>query len=194
MIRRVVFLWMLLSVPLAAAGPEPVVIDFEDAPITGRWVDSWEEKGVRFTPAHPPTRSRARARLMFFPHLSSGQKGLVSAMADDPIPVRAQFPDGATSVTVTFWGSTGCAARLEAFDRDGRLVDVAGVDAVPGRQAPGDPIPLFELTVTGTAIDHIQFSGPRAGEYLAAASVVFVLESQAKLEGDESVGKPDDPR
>ena len=94
-------------------------------------------------------------------------------MADDPIPVQARFPNGATSVTLVLWGSTGCAARLEAFDKDGKLVDQASLDVIPGRKAPGDPIPTFELTVKGTAIDHIRFSGPRIGEYLAADELRF---------------------
>src|ERR1041385_6450115 len=99
------------------------VIDSEKAEITGRWVDSWESKGVVFTPAHAPTKSKAKARLMFFPHLPSGRKGILNAMADDPIPVRARFPNGSSSVTVEFWGSTGCAARLEAYNSEGQLLD-----------------------------------------------------------------------
>jgi hypothetical protein len=164
---------VLLSGVISAGQDPVVVIDFEKAPITGRWIDSWEEKGVRFTPAHPPSRSKAKARLMFFPHLASGRKGILSAMADDPIPVKAQFPGGATAVTIAFWGSTGCAARLEAFDRDGKLVDRASIEVIPGRKAPGDPIPIFELTVKAPAIDHIRFSGPRVGEYLAADELRF---------------------
>lgn len=150
------------------------VIDFEKAQITGRWVDSWEDQGVVFTPAHAPAKSKAKARLMFFPHLPSGRKGILSAMADDPIPVRARFPNGSSSVTVEFWGSTGCAARLEAYNSEGTLIDKAGLDVVPGRKAPEEPIPTFQLTVKGTNIAYIEFSGPRAGEYLAADEVRFV--------------------
>lgn len=149
-------------------------MDFETAQITGRWIESWEEKGVVFTPAHTPTRSKAKARLMFFPHIPTDRKGILSAMADDPIPVRARFPTGALSVTVVFWGSTGCAARLEAYDQEGRLVDEASLDVIPGRKSPGDPIPTFELTVRGSHIAYVQFSGPRTGEYLAADEVRFV--------------------
>src|SRR5476651_1154587 len=150
-----------------------VVVDFEKAEITGRWVDSWEEKGVIFTPAHAPAKSKAKARLMFFPHPPSGQKGILSAMADDPIPVRARFTNGCSSATLVLWGSTGCAAKLEAFNADGKLLDKASLEAVPGRKAPGDPIPTFELTVKGTNIACIEFSGPRPGEYLVADEVRF---------------------
>jgi cytochrome c len=148
-------------------------VDFEEAEITGRWIESWEEEGVVFTPAHAPTRSKAKARLMFFPHISSGRKGILSATATDPIPVRARFPNGASSVTLVLWGSTACPARLEAYDQDGRLLDQTSLEAVPGRNAPDDPVPTFEMTVKGTHIAYIEFSGPREGEFLAADEVRF---------------------
>jgi hypothetical protein len=173
---------LVLWVAGRALGQSEVVIDFEKAAITGRWVESWEDKGVAFAPAHPPVKSKAKARLMFFPHLPSGRKGILSAMADDPIPVRARFPDACSSVTVVFWGSTGCAARLEAYDGDGKLQDKAALEVIPGRKAPGDPIPTFELTVKGTNIVSIEFSGPRAGEYLAADEVRFVPVRTAAME------------
>lgn len=149
-------------------------ITFDKAEITGRWVDSWEENGVVFAPAHAPTKSKAKARLMFFPHPPSGRKGILSAMADDPIPVRASFTNGCSSVTISFWGSTDCPARLEAYNAAGQLLDKTGLDKIPGRKAPGEPIPTFELTVTGTNIAYVEFSGPRPGEYLAAEEVRFV--------------------
>jgi len=151
-----------------------VVIDFEKAEITGRWVDSWEDKGVVFTPAHPPTKSKAKARLMFFPHVPSGHKGILSAMADDPIPVRAWFTNGCSTATVVLWGSTGSPAKLEAFDAEGKTLDRASLETIPGRKAPGDPIPTCELTVKGTNIAYIEFSGPRPGEFLVADEVRFV--------------------
>jgi hypothetical protein len=158
---------------LAFAQTESVV-DFEEAEITGRWIESWEAKGVVFTPAHAPTRSKAKAQLMFFPHISSGRKGILSAMATDPIPVRARFAQGASSVTLVLWGSTGCPARLEAYDQEGKLLDQASLETIPGRTAPGDPIPAFELTVKGTHIAYVEFSGPRAGEFLAADELRFL--------------------
>jgi hypothetical protein len=155
-----------------------VVVDFEKAELTGRWIESWEERDVVFTPAHAPTRSKAKARLMFFPHISSGRKGILSAMADDPIPVRARFPSGVSSVTLVLWGSTGCAAQLEAYDQDGKLLDRASLDLIPGRKNPGDPIPTFELAVTGRDIAYVEFSGSRAGEFLAADEVRFVAAAK----------------
>lgn len=151
-----------------------VVIDFQKADITGRWLDSWEDKGVVFTPAHAPAHSKAKARLMFFPHLASGHKGILNAMANDPIPVRARFPNGSSLVTVEFWGSTGSAAHLDAYDAEGKLLDKAALGVIPARAAPGDPVPTFKLTVKGTNIAYIEFSGPREGEYLVADAVRFV--------------------
>ena len=168
-----IFLVLLASAHLAF-GQTEIALDFKKAEITGRWVESWEERGVVFTPAHAPTRSKAKAKLMFFPHIPSGHKGILSAMADDPIPVRAKFATNVSSVTITFWASTGCPARLEAYDADGKLLDKASLDAAPGRKSPGNPIPTFELSVKGTNIAYIEFSGPRTGEYLAADEVRFV--------------------
>jgi len=167
-------LLLLLLATGRVFGQVEVTVDFDKAELTGRWVDSWEDKGVVFTPAHAPTHSKAKARLMFFPHAPSGRKGILCAMADDPIPVRARFPNGSSSATVVFWGSTGCAARLEAYDSDGKLLDKAALETVPGRKAPGDSIPTCELTVKGNQIAYIEFSGPRAGDYLVAEEVRFV--------------------
>ena len=168
------FVCLLLLVSSRAFGQTEVVIDFEKAELTGRWIESWTNQGVVFTPAHPPTKSKAKARLMFFPHLPSGRKGILNAMADDPIPVRARFTNACSSVTVTFWGSSGCPARLEAYGADGKLIDKSALEAIPGRKSPADPAPTFDLSVKGTNIAYIEFSGPRAGEFLAAERVCFV--------------------
>ena len=176
-IRHTVFLIVSAAMLLVIAQTEEVV-DFEEAKITGRWVDSWEEKGVVFTPAHAATRSKAKAKLMFFPHIASGRKGILSAMATDPIPVRARFPGSVSSVTVVFWGSTLCPATLEAYDSEGNLLDRTSLEAVPGRKFPSDPIPTFELTVEGARIAYIEFRGPREGEYLAADAVRFRLADE----------------
>ena len=170
--RGIFYCWLMFS--RVAFAQTNVVVDFEKAEITGRWIESWTEQGAVFTPAHAPAKSKAKARLMFFPHIPSERKGILSAMADDPIPVRVRFPTNASSVTIAFWGSTGCAARLEAYDPEGKLVDKASLEVIPGRKAPGDVIPTFELTVKSSHIAYVEFSGPRTGEYLAADEVRFV--------------------
>ena len=162
-----------------AFGQTEVAINFEKGEITGRWIESWEDNGVVFTPAHAPTKSKAKAKLMFFPHLPDGRKGILSAMADDPIPVRARFTNTCSSVTLVLWGSTDCPAKLEAYDENGQLLDKATLDAVPGRKTPEDAVPTFEMTVKGTNIAYIEFSGPRVGEFLAAEELRFVPSDQA---------------
>ena len=173
---RVVVLLFGATVCLWSA--EPVVVDFESAvPLLAdqkaNRVARWEEKGVVFTLAHDPRQTKGKGMLMFFTHLSTGRKGLVCAMATEPIPVRATFPRPVSSVTVSFWGSTGTPALLEAFDSDGKVVDRASLESVPGRHAPADPVPTFNLSVKAGRIAYIQFSGPREGEYLAADEVRF---------------------
>jgi hypothetical protein len=169
---------LFLSLALVCAGAEQVVIDFQDSipllPDTkANRVPQWMEKGVTFTLAHEPRQSKAKGMLMFFTHLATGRKGIVCAMATEPIPVRATFPRPVSSVTLTLWGSTGTPALLEAFDSEGKVVDKASLDSVPRRKRPGDPVPFFNMTVSAPHIAYIQFSGPREGEYLAASEVRF---------------------
>ena len=169
---------LLLGAAACAWSAEQVVVDFEKAvPLLAdgkaNRVPRWEEKGVVFTLAHEPQQTKGKGMLMFFTHLSTGHKGIVCAMATEPIPVRATFPKPVSSVTVSFWGSTGTPALLEAFDAEGKVVDRASLESVPGRKAPGDPVPIFTMTVNAGRIAYIQFSGPREGEYLAADEVRF---------------------
>jgi hypothetical protein len=153
-----------------------IVIDFEQAEI-GKPSPEWTEKGVVFTLAGPLTHSKAAGRIMFFPHLATNHKGILNAMAtEQAIPVQAKLPGTASAVTVVFWGSTGCPALLEALDKNGVVVDKASIAAAPGRTAPADPIPFFQLSVkapVGSAIAAIRFSGPRDGEFLAADEIRF---------------------
>lgn len=157
---------------------EQVVVDFESGTMfaandKANRFPEWVEKGVVFRLAHEPRLSKAKGLLMFFTHLSTNRKGIVCAMATEPIPVRATFPKPARSVTVAMWGSTGVPAVLEAFDEDGKLVDRASLPSAPGRKAPGDPVPIFTMTVNAARIAYIQFSGPREGEYLVADELRF---------------------
>jgi hypothetical protein len=120
------------------------------------------------------TQSKAAGRIMFFPHLATNHKGILNAMAtEQAIPVQVTFPESASAVTLVVWGSTGCPALVEALDENGQVVDKATVAAVPGRKAPGDPVPFLELTVKAPAIAAIRFSGPRNGEFLAADEIRY---------------------
>ena len=174
-IIRLLFAVFLAS-RIVPANAEEIVIDFEHAEI-GKPVMNWVEKGVTFTLAHQPTMTKAAGRVMFFPHLATNHKGILCAMANDQIPVQATLPKPASSVTLVLWGSTGCPALLEAFDKNGMLVDKASVSAVPGRARPQDPVPLFQLSVKASEIAYIRFSGPRTGEFLAADELRFAPSS-----------------
>jgi hypothetical protein len=52
-------------------------------------------------------------------------------------------------------------------------VDRASLPSAPGRKAPGDPVPIFTLTVNAARIAYIEFSGQREGEYLVADELRF---------------------
>lgn len=161
------------TVAIAAAQSPEITIDFEQATI-GKPVPAWTEKGVTFALAEPPRTSKAVGRVMFFPHLATNHKGLLNAMANEQaIPVRAKLAAPASSVTIVFWASTGCPAKLQAFDQNNRVLDTAALPAAPARQAPADPVPMFQLTVKGDAISYVEFSGPRNGEFLAADEIRY---------------------
>ena len=172
--RGAAVIFALTAAGLRAAEPPEIVIDFETAEI-GKPVPAWTEKGVVFTLASAPVHSKAAGRVMFFPYLPTERKGILNAMAlEQAIPLQARFPGPVTAVTLVLWGSTGCPAKLQAFDKDDRLVAEASVPVVPGRAAPADPMPQFELTVRAAEIVTIRLSGPRDGEFLAADEVRFV--------------------
>ena len=180
---RSVFLAAIALCLATAAKTEEIVIDFEQVsirldPKNDELVNRLErhvEKGVEFKLARQPERSKARGRIMFFPHIASGRKGLLNAMASEQqIPVQVRFPKGASAVTIVFWASTGASATLEAFDRDGEVVARDELKVVPGRKKPEDPVPTFELAVKADEISYVEFSGPRTGEFLVADEVRFV--------------------
>jgi hypothetical protein len=176
-------LFAILAPCLATlATADEVVIDFEEVPIrldptndeVVNRLERYVEKGVEFKLARQPERSKARGRIMFFPHIASGRKGILNAMASEQeIPVQVRFPNGASAVTIVFWASTGTSARLEAFNRDGEVVARDALEVVPGRERPEEPVPTFELKVVAREIAFVEFSGPRTGEYLAADEVRF---------------------
>ena len=170
--RRVaIVLFALLGA--APVSAEELMIDFEQAEI-GKPMPSWTDKGVVVKLAGPLSQSKAAGRVMFFPHLATNHKGILNAMAtEQAIPVQVTFPESASAVTLVVWGSTGCPALVEALDENGQVVDKATVAAVPGRKAPGDPVPFLELTVKAPAIAAIRFSGPRNGEFLAADEIRY---------------------
>lgn len=179
--RLVCFSLLLLLVTDTMTAQE-VVVDFESVDIRLdpdddekiNRLESYREKGVEFRLARQPEKSKARGRLMFFPHVSSGRKGILNAMSEEQeIPVQVRFPNDVSSVTISFWASTGSSALMEAFDREGNLVGSEKMDEVPRRKTPEETLPFFSLTIKAASIHYVQFSGPRTGEYLAADEVRF---------------------
>ena len=168
---RTISLAVLCSLSALQAG-DPVVITFDKVE-TGKPMPSYEDQGVVFALAHGPTKSRAAGRVMFFPHLKTPRKGILNAMASESIPVEVRFPKPVSSVTLVLWGSIGSAALVEAYDRDGKVVDRASRARVPQRSGPEQPIPSFELTVRAAAIASIRFSGAPPGGYLVCDEVRF---------------------
>lgn len=166
----------LFLVALAGAAPADgeVVITFDKVE-TGKAVPSYTDKDqdVVFALAHKPTRSKAAGRVMFFPHLKTDRKGILNAMANEPIPVEIRFPKPVSGVTLVLWGSIGSAATVEAYDKDGKVLDTAKRDKVPERTGPEKPIPSFELTVKAPAIASVRFSGALPGGYLVCDEVRF---------------------
>jgi hypothetical protein len=172
LLRAILLLLMAAATGLAHGAGTETVIDFEQATIGAR-VTEWVEQGVTFKLAHAPVQTKAEGKLTFFPHFGDGHKGILNAMAMEPIAVEARFPSAVSAVTVVLWGSTGCAARLEAFDADGQLLESVGLDVIPRRAAPADPVPLFELKVSKPGIAFVRLSGPRGGEFLAVDELRF---------------------
>lgn len=161
------------SLALAATvGATETVVGFEGAEVAKR-VAEWEEKGVTFKLAHAPVQTKAAGRLVFFEHHGTGRKGILCAMAMEPIPVEVTFPSAVRRATLTMWASTGCAVVVEAIDAEGKVVDREELKEAPRRKRPEDLVPVFEVTVEGERIAKVRFSGPRPGEFLAADEVRF---------------------
>jgi hypothetical protein len=162
---------LFLGAPLAEG---EVVITFDNVE-TGKPMPSYKDKdqGVEFALSRPPARSKAAGRVMFFPHLKTNHKGILNAMANEPIPVEVRFPRPVSSVTLVLWGSIGSAALVEAYDKNGKVVDTAKRHRVPERTGPEKPIPSFELAVKAPAITSVRFSGAPPGGYLACDEVRF---------------------
>lgn len=165
---------LLGTLTVAPPTADEVIITFEKAE-TGKPMPSYTDKDrdVVFALAHKPTKSEAVGRVMFFPHLKTDRKGILSAMANESIPVEVRFPKPVSSVTLELWGSIGSAALVVAYDKDDKVVDTAKRDKVPERTGPEKPIPSFELTVKASSIASVRFSGAPQGGYLVCDELRF---------------------
>ncbi len=149
---------------------QDAVIDFESTQI-GKPVPTWSDQGVTFAPAYQPKKSKAIGRISFFPHLGTGRKGIVNAMANEAIPVRATFEKPVKKVKLVLWGSTTSSALVEAFDGEGRLITKNGIEQVPVRKQPEDQVPFFELALMGDGIAYIEISGSQPGGFVAVDEI-----------------------
>jgi hypothetical protein len=178
---RTIVLAVLSSLAAPATTPPadgPVIITFEKVE-TGKPMSSYTNRGVVFALSRRPARSRAAGRVMFFPHLKTPRKGILSAMANESVPVEVRFPMPVASATLVLWGSIGSEAVVEAYGPEGNVVDRASRDRVPARSAPEQPIPSFELTVKASAIACVRFSGAPPGGYLVCDEVRFTPPANA---------------
>jgi hypothetical protein len=156
----------------------PVTVTFERAE-TGKAMPVHTEQELVFSLAHPPTKSRAAGKVIFFPHLKTPRKGILNAMANESIPVEVRFPKPVAGVTLVLWGSIGSEAVVEAYDADGKVVDRVTRDRVPERTGPEQPIPSFELSLKASAIGSVRFSGAPPGGYLVCDEVRFTPRAGA---------------
>lgn len=167
-IRIVVCALLACAYPHVVSGEETdaVLVDFESAKI-GEHLETWQEQGVTFALVHQPTKSKAKGRVMFFPHVASGRKGILNAIANESIPLQASFTRPVAKVELKLWGSTTSAATIKALNAHGEVVDEVSLDRVPVRQRPEDPVPMFEIVVQGKGITSIQVSGSQPGGFVA---------------------------
>jgi hypothetical protein len=163
---------------------EQIVIKFADAEV-GKPMPSWSGQGVTIEPAGKLNRSKAAPRVMFFPHLKTEKRGILSAMAAEAIPVQVRIPNGASRVTLVMWGSITSSALVEALDEGGNVIDAASLDQVPRRKSPADPIPSFELAVEAPRIAAVRFGGAKPGGFLATEEIRItpILSEQAPAVG-----------
>lgn len=168
----------LLTVVLAGlavsgfANAQDRVVDFESAMI-GKPIPTWADQGVTFELAHQPQKSKAKGRVSFFPHIGTNRKGIVNAMANESIPLRATFEKPVKKVELVLWGSTTSAALVEAFDADGKRIAKNGLEQVPVRKTPEEHVPFFELSVAGESIAYVEISGAQPGGFVAVDEVRF---------------------
>ena len=79
--------------------------------------------GRRVRPVAPADQEPGRRAGDVLPAPEDAAKGILNAMANESIPVEVRFPKPVSSVTLVLWGSIGSAALVEAYDKDGKVVD-----------------------------------------------------------------------
>lgn len=174
----IIFAAYAFVLPFIPARADDHVIDFEKAEV-GKPVASWVDQGVRIEPARPLEKSKAIARITFFPHLGTGRIGVVNAMANEAIPVRATFERGARKVTARLWGSTTSAAYMEAFDKAGNSLAKKALEKVPVRQTPEEHVPFFDLSIEASAIAYVEIGGAKPGGFMAVDELRWTADDES---------------
>lgn len=160
---------MMTCLLLAATHPliaDDQLIDFESVEV-GKPRTHWEEGGVRVELSHPPQKSKAVGRITFFPHLGTGRKGVVNAIANEAIPIRATFGKSVKKVSVKMWAATNSSAYMEAFDKSGKSLSKQAIEKVPVRKTPEEHVPFFELNVEANHIAYVEIGGSKPGGFVA---------------------------
>lgn len=170
-----IFVWTVGIAICSQAIAEDSVIDFEDTEI-GKPIPSWIDQGVTFELASQPKKSKAIGRISFFPHIGTGHKGIVNAMANEAIPVRATFEKPIRRATLRLWASTTSSALIQAFNSEGKLVAEKKLERVPVRQTPVEHVPFFEIEVESEGIHSIEVSGSKPGGFIAIDELRWTTE------------------
>ncbi len=169
-LRNCIIILTLVIAVSRIANSQDAVIDFESA-LIGKPMPTWVDQGVTFGLAHQPKKNKSVGRISIFPNLGTNRKGIVNAMANESIPVRATFEKPVKRVQLILWGSTNSSALVEAFDADNKRIAKDGLEHVPVRKRPEDPIPFFELAVEGEEIAYIEISGSQPGGFVAVDEI-----------------------
>ena len=172
-------MFLALSSLANLARSDDRILDFEMVE-TGKPTIHWEEQGVRIELAHAPKKSKAVGRITFFPHVGTGRKGVVNAMANEAIPLRVRFESPAAKVNAKLWGSTTSAAYLEAFDKDGKSIGKKAIDQVPTRKSPEEYVPFFELSLDTPDIAYVEIGGAKPGGFVALDELRWTSNSDPK--------------
>ncbi len=157
MTRTLVCASALVACGSACLGGGGVSIGFESYP-PGSLMASYTERGVLFTPLGPAGLMSATV------HPTEGV-AVFDASADVDAFLRAELPEEASSVTVSFAATVNAVVIVDAFDEDG--FEVASEAEFGGATA----FEIVLVTVEGEGITSVEFGGVGEG---ASSTPTFV--------------------
>ncbi len=133
----------------ASLGGGDVVIGFEAYP-PGSLMSSYTERGVLFTPLGPAGLMSATV------HFTEGV-AVFDASGDVDGFLRAELPEEASAVSVSFIATVNAVVIVDAYDEDGFEVDS---DAEFGADSAFD---VVTVSVSGAGIRRVEFGGVGEG-------------------------------